>query len=86
VLEQVLNEGAPNAPVNTTPVNTALVKPRLANKAVANTGLAPNENNHFGAEITPANVDAIVAADRAALLAAWQEEHALRAEVQSLAK
>ena len=86
VLEQVLNEGAPTAPVNTTPVNTALVKPRLANKAVANTGLAPNENNHFGAEITPANVDAIVAADRAALLAAWQEEHALRAEVQSLAK
>jgi len=81
VLEQVLNEGAPIALAN-----TALANATPANTAVANAVLAPNENNHFGAEITPANVDAIVAADRAALLAAWQDEHALRAEVQSLAK
>jgi hypothetical protein len=96
VLEQVLNEGAPialantalaNATLaNTALANTALANPRLANTAVANAGLAPNENNHFGTETTPDNVDAIVAADRAALLAAWQDEHALRAEVQSLAK
>lgn len=39
----------------------------------------------FGEELTPSNIEAAVAADRAILLAAWREEHALRTEVQSLA-
>ena len=50
------------------------------------TRLPPNKTADFGEEITPGNIEAVIAADRAALLAAWRDQHLLRAEVQSLAK
>ena len=50
------------------------------------TGSAANAGHElFGVEVTPENAEAVVAADRAALEAAWRNETALRREVASLA-